>query len=353
MAERFLYVFEAHGIEVSEIPRFIAQIKYQDLQAPSSLMAALTPAMIDATAELLGVRRQWLEGSDDLVLYPFGRRGNPDDMLNRLRSAVSASMDHGFFDRFPLRVLTTSKALSREPGEHSTLLPVIVEPIGDLGDRSVYRCHVFGDSYDWSHTPSRLELKAITWLLSHRLNAIVPLFQVSEEELDDIRSGMAIPSMVWRKGLVTDPSLEDFVLTFEESGVAQETDELPAVLNYLDTHGLLDFTFRATSPVPVTASSEPAPQEASTATPVAPKGKPPSTGKRQAQQAHWSAILTAAQTVWAKPPCISYADMIRRLKSMPHLKASALSNSAIHKQLHKIAPPEVRGKPGRKPNQSA
>lgn len=353
MAERFLYVFEAHGIEVSEIPRFIAQIKYQDLQAPSSLMAALTPAMIDATAELFGVRRQWLEGSDDLVLYPFGRRGNPDDMLNRLRSAVSASMAHGYFDRFPLRVLTTSKVLSREPGEHSALLPVIVEPIGDLGDRSVYRCHVSGDSYDWSHTPSRLELKAITWLLSHRLKAIVPLFQVSEEEIDDIRSGMTIPSMVWRKGLVTSPSLEDYVLSLDESRVAKETDELVAVLDYLDTHGLRDFTFEATSPVQITATSEPAPQETPTATPVKPEGKPPSTGKRQAQQAHWSAILTAAQTVWAKPPCISYADMIKRLKSMPHLKASALSDSAIHKQLSKIAPPEVRGKPGRKPNQSA
>lgn len=60
-----------------------------------------------------------------------------------------------------------------------------------------------------------------------------------------------------------------------------------------------------------------------------PQHLPPAPGKRKAQEASWGAIVTAAKTIWAKPPYLTYAEMIQQLKSMPHLKAAALSNSAM------------------------
>jgi hypothetical protein len=353
LAERFLHLFDAHNVHRSQIPRLIRQIRPADLQSEARLLEALTVDVIDATSQLFGVRREWLEGVDDLMFYPLWDRGNPMSVLHRLACVVASAGVESSLSRFPLRVLTTSKILNPALTHQQWLLPVIVEPVSDFVESPVNRCWVSEDHFDWTNSQSRLELKAITWLILHRLKTQVPLFQVSQEELSSINMGMAIPSIVLRAPLMSDPSLEDFVMSHKGSRVAKETEELPAVLDYLDAQGLRDFKFEIPAPASVVASEEVAPQEPPSAIPDAPESKKPSRGKRQAQQVNWSAILTAAQTTWAKAPFISFAKMIEDLKSMPHLKASALSNSAIHKHLREIAPPEVRGKPGRKPNQSA
>ena len=86
---RFLQVFESHGVDLSQVPRLIPQIKYEDLQSEGRLIAALTPAAIDATAALFGVRRQWLEGLDDLMLQPFWIRRDPMGVLTRLAAVFT------------------------------------------------------------------------------------------------------------------------------------------------------------------------------------------------------------------------------------------------------------------------
>lgn len=348
---RFLQVFESHGVDLSQVPRLIPQIKYEDLLSECRLIAALTPAAIDATAALFGVRRQWLEGLDDLMLQPFSSQRDPMGVLTRLAAVFTGgpSGEHAS-DSFPLRVLTTSMSLDRSSGRQS-LLAVIVRAIADSDDNPAYCCQVCGDAYDWTDTQSRIELKAITWLILRRLKTTVPMFQVSHDEFESIRSGMAIPSIVWRKGLITEPSLEDFVQSTEESVVAKEAYELPAVLNYLDAQGLRDFTFH-TPAAAASPSQEPAPPDTPTATTEPPvQQKPP--GKRDAQKAQWTAIKGAAQAIWSKDPEITIAAMIQHLRMMPNLKANSLGESAIHKHIRDVAPPEVRGKPGRKPNKSA
>jgi hypothetical protein len=355
LARRFLHLFDAHNVDHSQIPRLIPGIAYGDLAPYRRLIDALTPAVVDATAQLFGVRRQWLECLDDLVLHPYWDHGDPKQVLTRLAGVVAATLDAGNgLGRFPLRVLTTSMTLAPESSERQWLLPVIVEPVSDSEDCPAYRCQVSGDYYDWTDSQSRIELKAITWLAWHRLRITVPLFQVSHDEFDSIRGGMAVPTIILRSGLITEPSLEDFIQTPEESRVAKEADELPAVLGYLDAEGLRDFTVEILPPTAVMPSEAVALQNSPAAVPEHEEPQRRSApGKREAQRTQWAAIVGAAQAIWSQDQSIDFADMIRRLKSMPHLKANALSDSAIHKHIRAAAPPEVRGKPGRKPFKSA
>lgn len=349
MAERFLHVFEANKIEASHIPRLIPQIRYDDLESPSKLLPALTPAVIDAAAKLFGVRSQWLEGVDETVYESFWGTRNPRAFLSHFAHAFALDNPEVWF---PLRILTTSMRLDRQSPTEQLLLPVIVEVLTRLDDSPIYRCRTCSTYFDWTDPKSRMELKAIALLVYRRLKTPIPLIQVTPEEMERLTDGVVIPAIVLHKVVTTNPSLEDYVVTSEQSRVAKETDELPAVLSYLEAEGLDDSVFATASPIsPDVPEKEAAPKDLPDVVPAA--EKKPSSGKRQTQKDQWAAIVGAAQAIWAQDPTVTYTAMIQRLQRMPHLKASALGESAIRKHIRAVAPPEVRGKPGRKPQKSS
>lgn len=348
MVERFDYVFKAHNIDISQIPRLIPEIAYEDLESHKKLLASLTPSVIDTIAQLFGVRSEWLEGQDDRVYNLLWARKYPKRFLSQFALPLAPGIPKPWF---PLRVLTTSMDLDRQAPYSQLLAPVIVEVTGTVGDDTLYRCRIYGDYYDWTDSASRIELKALILLAFRHTNTPVPLFKVTNEEMEALTDGSAIPSILWRRGLLSNPSLEDFVLSSDNSVVAKETDELPDVLSYIESQGLSDFRFRAPEPaMPVEPKHEMTSEDVSVGT-QAPEQKAAS-GKRQIQKDQWANIVGGAQTIWARDPTVTYSAMIQELKQMPHLKASALSESAIHKHIRTVAPPEVRGKPGRKSKQS-
>lgn len=61
----------------------------------------------------------------------------------------------------------------------------------------------------------------------------------------------------------------------------------------------------------------------------------------------WEPTITAAKTIWSQDKKLSIAEVIKKIKNMSHLKASAFSESAIRKHIAKHSP--IPGKPGRKP----
>lgn len=348
IVKRFQLVFEAHNINVSQIPRLIPQIKYQDLESAQQLLAALTPKIIDATAELFGVRAEWLEGQDNRVYNPLSARKYPKIFLSQFAAALGKSSQKSWF---PLRFLTTSMSLDRQAPFSQLLVPVIVETTKTVGEDILYRCRVFGDQYNWTDLSTRIELKAIALLVFRHTNTPIPLYLVTPDELEQITSGKVIPSIVWRSSFITTPSLEDYVLNFKASAVAKEIDELPAVLSYLDAQGLQNFKFIASDSLNLDNAEEKfIPVDEPTLTPAQEKKFSP--GKREVQKDQWASIVGASQAIWAQEPRVTYSAMISRLQRMPHLKANALSESAIHKHIRTVAPPEVRGKPGRKSKQS-
>lgn len=347
MVGRFLSAFDAHGVDPLRIPRLLPQLKYEHFESPKQLLAALSPAVIDSAARLTGIQSRWIEGLDDNIYESFWGSRDLRQILVYFASAFSTTESAPWF---PLRILTTSKKLDRNADRPQLLLPVAVETAGHIGDEPFYRALVCSAFFDWTDKFERIELKALAWLAYKCSACPIPLIEVSDEEMERLTENGAIPSAAWRSVLITSPSLEDFILAPAQSRVAAETDELPEVLAYLDAQGLRDFTFVQVLPkhlaaAEVTTIAAPAasPAPKATATP----------GKREVQQVEWDAIIGAARTIWSQESQLTYVEVIFRLKRMPHLKANALSDSAIHKRIREAAPASVRGKPGRKPKQSA
>lgn len=345
VGRRFLSAFQEHGIEATQIPRIIPALRLDDLSTPEKLLGALTPEIIDQVASLFGIRSQWIEGVDDQIYDYLGTYKEPLELLGHISTLSYPPEERKFF---PLRVLTTEKRLDRTQDTYQILVPVLVEPIAELGEETIYRYYVYRDGFDWNHYTSRLELKVIARVIFTRLHTPTPLFKITAREMEEVLEGRTIPRGLMRGALISNPSLEDYALSSKESSVAKETDELSDVLEYIGAHGLENFSFDG---------NELEESSIIDIEPPAPSGSlgsiPGPQKQRLAQSDQWEPLRHAAQAIWAQDSQLPIAEVARRLKRMRHLKASAYTENAIHKRITDLAPEGVRGKPGRKPKQSS
>lgn len=347
VAQRFRQAFHDHGVEAAQIPRLLPQVKLDDLKSDETLLEVLTPEVIDQAAHLFGIRAEWLEGVDDNIYEYLHCYKQPElffELLATLRSR--ANYDFSFF---PLRVLSSTKNLDGKDDRQQLLVPILLEKVGELGDEWIYRYHIFNDGFDWGYAPSRIQLKAIVRLLYTVLKFHTPLFVVSSVELQNVLDRKKIPRGFVKGCLLTDPSIEDFAMTREESRIAMEVDELPEVLKYIKDHKL-ESLITVERPQASTAPNEPVSEPDVTAEPQV-QAEPPKSGKRaDNDQELWAPVRAVAGALWGeKGDTLSIAEAVRRIKRMPHLKASNFTESAIRKHIADLAPLNVRGKSGRKP----
>lgn len=347
IVRRFIQVFADHGVEPPQIPRLLPSIKLDDLQSPENLLSALTPEILDQTAKLFGIRVQWLEGIDDEIYEYRGCYKHPKYLFEHLA-------DLGIAPEipltFPLRVLTNTKRLDRNNPSQQLLAPFLVEKIAELGDESIYRYHIYRDEFNWGYEPSRIQLKAMTRVICQAYRTVAPLYVVSDAELRNILDGKVVPRKHLLHSCITSPSLEDYCETREESLVAKEIEELPAVMQYIEQRGLSHFSFQPNVTQTIVEVSEPEMVEIpSEVEEERPRQK---SGKRAETQARlWEPIRAAAKTLWAEDGALTQAEVIRRIKKMTIFKASVFTQSAIRKQIADLAPP-IAKKPGRRRTKS-
>jgi hypothetical protein len=347
--QRFCQIFQYHGVEKSQIPRLMPQIKLNDLKSNEALLAALTLEILDQTARLFGIRSEWLEGVDD-VIYESRYCYKAPELLFELLDALKNHSSDFNLTRFPLRVLVSNKNLDYKSDRDQLLVPVVLEKVNDLGDETIHRYYIFNDGFNWNYEPARIQLKAMARIAYKLLGAPIPFMVVSQADLQSVLDRKKISRKFLDGCLITDPSLEDFALTSQESVVAAEVDEIPIVLKYIEEHKLESFYTavpHSTSPAQATAIA------IETTIPTEPLATTPrKTGKRAENTARWESVRTAARTIWAQDKSLAIEEVVRRIQKMPHLKMSKLTSSAIRKHIADLAPGKDAAKPGRKRKKS-
>jgi hypothetical protein len=227
VAQRFLQLFLDHGVAISQIPRMVPQLTLDKLRSTEALLPSLTPEVIESASILFGVRLSWLEGVDDRIYEALFCSNQPDLFFEDLAALKLPA------NRFAVRALSCTKKLDGRNDRWQPLALVLVEKVQDLGSEEINRYRVYGDGWDWSHPPCRLQLKAIARLFSQTYQRPIPLHQVKPEMLQAIIDGKCVPHIALQGCLMTNPSLEDFALSSGESVKYKEADELPAVLDYI------------------------------------------------------------------------------------------------------------------------
>src|SRR3569833_3287996 len=343
VAHRFLKAFRDHNIKAAQIPRLVPQLKLDDLKSEESLLGALTPDLLDHTAQLFGIRIEWLEGVDDEI-YDYRFCYKQPELFFELLADIRRRAN-GAHLKFPLRTLSVARHLDSKAEQQQLLVPVLLEKIAEFGDEEIYRYYIFNDGWDWGYAPTRIQLKAMARVVCNVLRDPTPLFVVRPADLHGVLERKKIPADLLKGCLLTNPSLEDFVLSPKESGVAKEIEELPEVLRYIDVHRLkrlLPLHQPKSDPLSAVAPTPQMPHE-----PSIPANPPKDSKRAKNTKELWEPVEIAAITLWTEHGPLPIEEVIRRIKGMPHLKASALSESAIRKRIAKLAPPDVRGKSGR------
>lgn len=233
---RFIKLFADHGVSKSQIPHWIPDIELTDVQDHARLLGKLKPETLVKAAEIFGVQRIWIEGETEKIFDTESCYKQPEKFFRRIPARAVA-------DRPGLvRALIEDTGLDNRKAYGQPLVLVIVEPLKESEDRgemwSVDRYHIFGDSWDWSHAPCRIQLKAMARVMDRVFGYPTPIFKVNQRELEAVRSGKRVPRDLVNRCLMTDPSLEDYACSAEESRAAKETEELPAVLSYIEQSGL-------------------------------------------------------------------------------------------------------------------
>ena len=230
---RFLALFQAHGVTPAQIQRFLPQVTLEHL-APERLGAVLTNETLNQAAALFGVRREWLEGVDQQIYEPnfcYKAPGWFFEDLTRWQNEPQA---------FAVRILCCGE-LDNSSQREQPLALVAVEKVGMLGDEEICRYRIYHDAWDWGYFPCRLQLKAIARLVHLGWQTPIPVHRVQRKVLEKIRAGQRIPHSELLGCLLTEPCLEDFALAENESGKAQETEELEEVFHYIKSNRLTNF----------------------------------------------------------------------------------------------------------------
>jgi hypothetical protein len=333
-------VLSDHGVAASQIPRLLPQIKLNDLKSEDALLLALNHDLLNQTAQLFGVRTQWLEGIDDQIYMYHSCYKAPNVFFEGFASMCHRK-DGSLY--FPIRAFATRKDLDNTNPQQQLLALVLVEQIAILDDKEIFRYHIYNDEWDWGYAAARIQIKAMVRLVSTVIGVPVPLSIIKPHEIQSIFDGTIIPKRLIGNCLVSDPSLEDFAITNEYVG--KEMGELPEVLKYIEEYQLGSLI----------AAEQGRHNQSTTELEVssAPFGSAPDTpkpGKRaRNNQVLWEPVRDFSLTLWSENNSLAIADVIKFIKQTSNLQASGYTSSAIRKRISDLAPEHIRGKPGRKP----
>jgi hypothetical protein len=222
VAVRFVELFDAHGVEVTQIPRLIPEITLAQLASPKDLLAGLTGSVLHKACVLFGIRREWLEGQGD-VIYDCGYcYKSPERFFAELKQLSSPATIA------PVRAVATVDSLDYRSSAVQRVELVMVETAAWIGDQEIERFRVFTDGWDWRYPECRIQLKAM--IRAYR--EPVPLYTVTPKEIEAWYAGEVVPRALMRGALCTSPSLEDYCMSMQENRQAKEIEELEAVMRF-------------------------------------------------------------------------------------------------------------------------
>ena len=233
MGKRFLALFQAHGVAPTQIQRFLPQVTLEHL-SDERLAEVLTNETLNQTATLFGVRREWLEGIDQQIYEPLFCYKAPVWFFHDLAKWQVEPQT------FSVRALCYGELDSSSPREQPLVL-LAVEKVGMIGEEEICRYRVYHDAWDWGYFPCRLQLKALARLVHLGWQTPIPVHRVQKGILEKIRVGRRVPRLELQGCPLTEPCLEDFALAENESGKAQETEELAEVFRYIEHNQLAGF----------------------------------------------------------------------------------------------------------------
>ncbi|REL36299.1 hypothetical protein [Thalassotalea euphylliae] len=159
IASRIVTAFESHGVSRNQIPElFNDELDYYSCSSDKELLKRLTPQMVQKTAEMFGINKDWIEGSSNEVYEMHDFYKTPELFESYLKKYLHKKAKDKNIYAYALS--STNRGLFR----CNNALIVIAEPICSLNGRNVFKYHLIG-GWVFDYWKSRVYFAAICALL--------------------------------------------------------------------------------------------------------------------------------------------------------------------------------------------
>lgn len=233
VARRFLQVYQDHGVAISQIPRLVSQLSLEQIRNPESLLPALTPEILQQTADLFRIQWKWLDGTTKTI---YDRRYCYKDPWAFFEDLKTLKIDE--FD-FPLVAFCSSGKLDSTNHRDQPVVLVLREKCAQLDDQTIYRYHI-QDEFYWGYWKTRIQLKAMIRVWYRKFQIPVPIYRVEPKILEEIKTGRVVPHPFYRNRRLKGADLEDYSLLPSESRQSKDAEEMGMVFEYIEAYKLKD-----------------------------------------------------------------------------------------------------------------
>jgi hypothetical protein len=237
--ERFIKIFELHGIEKIQIPQIVREIKLEDLSNNEKLLQVLTNEVIQKIADLFQVNREWIEGGVKKIYRPQTYHKNPKLFIEKLKSIDYKSTFQ------PITVFSSESKLDFSSNKSQPIAIVLREKINEIGGKEIFRFYISGDGWNWRENKGRVQLKAMAKIAYENFDIDIPIYQTNSSNIKKIKEGEIVPGYYSMKSKITNISLENFAISPSNFNCIfppechyelREKEELSEVNKYIKNH---------------------------------------------------------------------------------------------------------------------
>ena len=137
LPERFIHLYECHGIHRNQIPAYVGRgLTLHAMSDLQELSKQLTPEIVHFSAALFGVNQDWLECVSEQVYNVPDFYKHPEDFGHYINNLKNNGNELWCY------VLRTRESMERYDDSDGAFL--FVETIGSLNNREIVRYHPVG-----------------------------------------------------------------------------------------------------------------------------------------------------------------------------------------------------------------
>jgi len=169
---RFVRLFESHGVHRNQIPRFVGHgLTLKDMQDDDSLLAKLDEALLEAVCEKFAVRREWLDGAEEQV-HPYHDFYKRPEKFASFIEGLKSKNKSAYFDGWVIA--------PKNAGFGDNALIIIQEPIGEVGEKPIYRYHLC-NNWNFRYWKARAYLAACVALAWKNNMGLMGVYRSAKE----------------------------------------------------------------------------------------------------------------------------------------------------------------------------
>lgn len=246
LVERFISVYKSHGVDRTQIPRFLGEeftLALADVSNNEKLLYALDEKIVNATCELFGIRRGWLDGHNERIYDTLMVYKDLPRFVRFIRELKEQYPEKVCF-LYAYKSTKASPDLFKSRPEISL---VFAAPITDIDQRTIYRYYPLHGPFPWDHAPARFSLIAYFTLAFATPGLTLKGVDVTHKLIGGLAEGKIIPETVSREG-IWHP--EDYAFSSACREMPIDSKEISAFWEYITANGWLGYFNRDIIPSP-------------------------------------------------------------------------------------------------------